>query len=140
MEFTLPAKLDDKIRKSPHSGVDAKFVKINEEWGIKAYRLEYTRDEAYENQTNYHNRGWAPPVGESFQIGGWYCYSTRVAQVIEEPNTPYDEILAIEDKYQNEIDASIREMNEIGLFPRDMHAGNWGIYEGKLMPIDFGFG
>lgn len=137
---SLPSNIEELVKRSPLKGIQCTFVRVSDEWGIKAYlKDECSRDESYYYQSLYASRGWGPPVGEKFQIGEYFCYSTRVAEVLIDPNAFLsDEWDDTQEAWRDRISKQVEAMHLDGLEPKDYHIGNWGIYEGKLVLIDFG--
>lgn len=142
----LPVDISDQIKRSRVKGIKCQFVKIDETWGIKAYKDEEHRDEVFDNQCRLAYYELAPPVGEKITIGDWHCYTTRVAETIynaaDANFTP--EWYETENLWQKDIDKlriQIRETCHI--IWRDDHICNVGIFNfnghDKLVCIDLGF-
>ncbi len=66
------AEAIEVVRKTPYDemsyGCDARFVKINDEWGMKFYTSSRARDEAYDLQKEFAGYGLAPEVGDVFEF------------------------------------------------------------------------
>ena len=141
--MNLPPDIVSQISASPLKGVSCKFVPIDDKWGIKAYCDKGHCDKAYSQQQLLAKHDFSPPVGKCFQIGDYYCYSTRIAEVLIDPQDfvndedHWDWITSKYSKKINKATAQIRKTLQCGFI--DEHVGNWGYYEGKLMLIDTDF-
>lgn len=135
----LPNDVISQIHKSPNRGVTCIFIKVDDDWGIKCYRQEWTRDNCFQSQEAWAKEGFAPPVGVKFQVGDYYCYSTRVAELLHENlmNESAEFWDNLEEEYYDQITNRSNEMAAAGYYVTDSHVGNWGIYEDELVFIDF---
>ena len=141
--FPLPDDIDSKISSSPNSGVCCHFVKVNNDWGIKAFRNEDNRDNSQRNQLEYAKYGLSPPCSEEqFKIGNWYCFATRVAEILICPSeysknadnwykVGRENKSNINDWHSRADDAKTPEVF-------DDHVGNFGWYEDNFVLIDCG--
>lgn len=130
-------------------GVSCKFFKIDDKFGIKVYTSEYTRDNAVIRQQKMHSHGYAPAVGESFNIQDkFFCYITEIAIPIVEGTEEYQgpkhyeivsEAYKKEPFIRNEIDKLCRDMRKAGYIMNDQHLANFGRMGEKLVCIDFGY-
>lgn len=134
----VPENIEDQFCKTEYRGISARFVPIDDKWGIKAYQSERKRDMAYRKQKQYAELGFAPPVGDIFRIGYWYCYATRIAIPMVHPNMPIMQKFRIFNACKQEREDRLQEMWDEGLNPHDTHRGNWGYYEDELVLIDLG--
>ena len=138
----LIEKTREQLDHSP-SGKQCRYIKINEKWGLKLYRHEHKRDECYDNQYACACIDLAPQVGDTVDLpeGEYrYGYITENAEVLFDANEKNDkkawdwhreninQLFAIADKIKEETD----------FFFCDDHPWNWGLVDGKLVPIDFG--
>jgi hypothetical protein len=126
------------------SGVHCQFIKLDASWGIKVYRgRKDVRDRAFNQQSAMAQVGYAPQVGESFDVGDNFCYVTQVAQPLIEGDrdggSDYnDEFSIIEKRYSDEMFDVVDEMRQHGFYMSDVHAANFGWLNNKLICIDFG--
>jgi len=141
--MNLPENIKDQIEDSIQSGVCCKFVRIDDNWGIKAFLNEDDRDRSQNNQLEYAEYGLAPPCEcNRFEVGPYYCFVTRVAEILACPSVyrkERDEWDKIGKKNQKYIDNWQTMANDAGL-PEvfDDHVGNFGWYEGDFVLIDCG--
>lgn len=142
--FVLSFKYNEKVPR----GISCRFLKLNEDWGIKAYHCPSERDNAFNRQKKCYGFGCAPRVGIKFDAGNdYFCYTTQVANAITEAVTGYDQrgyyeqnrmIREVYPDIDSMIAAVRRQSAENGYHMYDNHYGNWGMLEGKLVRIDFG--
>lgn len=139
--FVLSFKHDDKV---PH-GISCRFLKLNEDWGIKVYRCGCECNNAFQKQNFVHAFGLAPRVGIQFQTEHYFCYTTEAVETLDagfEHEHYYIKDRMILEKYPN-INHLIREASKEsrlhGHTMEDNHFGNWGFLRGKLVRIDFGY-
>ena len=141
--MNLPNDIKERIQNSPKKGVGCNFVKIDDDWGIKAFYNKSTCHRHHENQQEYAKRGLAPPCEDSiFKIGHYYCYATRVAEILICPSTYLEDVQLWEETYE-ENEERIEEWQEESAdhgfpFYHDTHPGNFGWFEGKFVLIDCG--
>lgn len=143
------------IKVSPNdaynSGVDARFMKINDQWGFKFFTDKYTRDKTHKLQKKAHKIGCAPEIGTQFTTktpDGNKVYGYITECVTKLGNEIYRK------KYGNPgtFGASTNDMNKINGYKelieqlktimdaKDMHGGNVGtLANGKMVAIDFSF-
>jgi len=147
---------------SRESGLRCRFIRINEQWGIKFYRKESMRNKTHDFQKKAAEVGLAPRIGQCFELTipfnedddepvevyGYVTecisetYGDRMAY--EMYSCSYDECT---DSQQNEIEESmyrdyaydklIAGMCHIGITTSDIHIMNVGYLKGKLVCIDF---
>lgn len=120
------------------SGVSCGFRRINARWGVKVYPRYSCRNKCYTRQELAARYGLGPGVGESFDVvmkSGRiaFCYMTKIASQVGEIDTYDDYAYLRVEKLEN-------KLRNIGLNARDMHAMNMGVFNGRLVCIDFGFG
>lgn len=138
------------------------FVKLNDKWGIKLFWCEEDRDLAYENQKLFASYGVGPEVGGKIDLPEGEQPYGYITEVVELLYIPYNSSMTYKemeqrvglkkelldqygtwDDYQDRdmpIQTRMRELEEItGVEMYDMHLANWGIKNGELIPIDFGF-
>lgn len=140
------------FRSSP-SGCDCTFIKLDDKWGLKLYKDEYTRDEAYENQRSCLDIDLAPLVGESidFSSAGYYGYITEIIEPVAMSENDFNKVkydadsrvfeIKREWEQRTEIERNIickKIKEETGWIFYDSHYFNWGTKDGQLMPLDFG--
>ena len=136
--LNIPPNAEELLDKSPLSGASCVFIKISDEWGIKAYYDdENIRDHCFNTQAEWSEYGFGPPVGETFRIGEYYCYSTRVAEVLIDPQADCYTWDKVEQKYKSLLWKRELEMEGEGFHVCDGHIANWGYYDGELVLIDF---
>lgn len=141
----LPVDIGEQISKSPLNGVSCRFVKIDDDWGIKGYKKESVRDGMFNNQVLLSEYELSPPVGDKMNIGAWFCYTTRIAEVLIDPTIDYFDDLwdETEEIWQDEIDKLKNNIRlHTGKLWEDDHVGNVGIFNfhehSKLVCIDLG--
>jgi hypothetical protein len=127
---------EELVRKSPN-GMSCSFVAIDDEWGLKCYDEEDVRDEAYNNQQLLADYELAPPVGQKTEVGEYYCYFSRIAEVIC-PNFADSELFDKKTKeWEDRINDLTDEINsKTGIYVADDHVENFGVFNGKLVLID----
>jgi hypothetical protein len=139
----LPDNIAAQIQNTGWTGAACNFVPLDDEWGIKAYRSERCRDTAYYNQCRFYEVDEAPRVGDTFEIGDWFCYATEVVVPLineEELASLYDEDeepLCDYDDYADDIRETKERLHEKGLYYYDDHEGNFGWLNGRLVVLDF---
>lgn len=132
------------------TGSTCRFIDLQNGWGIKCYDKEDYNNYAtsFTVQKYMADKGCAPQVGESFQIGEYFCFVTEVV----EPLTPYgfendnsidmdydddEENADIISDMENACDC-FEKSNEWGLDYLDSHSANFGhTTDGKTVIIDF---
>lgn len=127
------------------SGVSCKFIKINDEIGIKVYRRLEDRDRAFRKQKEMFEHGYAPNVGVSFEIDGNFCYTTQVVTPIAEGDKyyayHYDKIAKSLSLLMPNLKAEMSElctnMRNVGYHYYDAHVANFGWLNDKMVCIDF---
>jgi hypothetical protein len=80
------------VRQTPRDqfskGCAAKFVPIDEKWGIKFYRYESIRDRTYDAQAKAFSEGIAPELGTKleFELDGYpkFGYITERIETVED--------------------------------------------------------
>ena len=147
----------DVVGKTPvesyEKGVCAKFARINDEWGIKLYRDEYTRDKTYRFQDLANSVECAPRLGDKFSVvlpddKTYYGYITEcitetflkryLNRLGLECNSDEHYDLLDEMEEDEEFKTLCRDINSIGISTNDMHASNVGyLPNGRLVAIDF---
>lgn len=124
-------------------GVWCAFRKLDtdKKWGIKCYYCKQERDLCFERQKLAAKFGLAPKVGPKLLVSTGrkgnrlYCFITEVVKTYREyqkTHPGYD----VDDDPQSEV---LREtlLKECGLDGGDMHYGNIGFINDKLVCIDF---
>ena len=143
-------------------GIAAKFMPIDDIWGLQFYNNKEDRDKTYSRQNEAWRHGLAPRLGKKFRMttptGKVYGYITEVVETLYDRavrNAGYD--IPIH-KFCNHENSSIRQacykeeeklmdkthdqllkdLEDIGLYTGDMHWGNVGwLPDGRLVAIDF---
>lgn len=156
---TLTKIAREKIQSSP-KGVSSVFIPITKNWAMKLFRDEESRDDAYNMQKTYYGAGYAPELGDKIDLpegiqdaNTWgefqYGYFTEIVETVIDKRANW---IVTAEQRENFIDAwgdyededsrlysYIQEMwEETGEELWDLHPGNWGYKDGKLIPIDFG--
>lgn len=131
---------------SPH-GASCKFIKFDDNWGIKTYYDCEIRDSAYNRQKKASEAGLAPTVGSCFDVGySIFCYITELAVPLVDCTPEVNERWSIIfDKFEEEnpnvrgdINNLCEELNKVLNRPYyDAHFGNFGMLRDKLVCIDF---
>lgn len=139
IESVIHELTPERIRKSPN-GVSASFVQINNEWGVKVFTSESTRDYSYKMQHKASLLGLAPHVGEKFDLGeGQYCMICEVVEVFQTQDMSYEDERAVISNRSEEIKELKKILvEEIGFHFYDDHLGNYGLINDRLVCIDFG--
>jgi hypothetical protein len=130
------------------SGCCARFIKINDEIGLKIYENEGTRDKALEDQRKMAALGYAPETGIAFQVGCEYGLVTQVAIPLVQAKLDDEEWYEFNERYRNDVsklqhlsdekDELVRNMKANGYdISWDDHWCNFGILNGKVVCIDF---
>lgn len=142
------ASLLQAILTSAKRGVSARFVQINEKWGVKAYICEYDRDIAYTNQVKLNRLDIAPQAGIRFEIFNpdkedfIFCYITEVADVFE--CIDYNDSRLNGEGFSATMSSLQRyfkqKCSENEIFCNDLHSGNVGFVGDKPVIIDTGMG
>jgi hypothetical protein len=130
------------------NGCQCKFIKLDNKWGLKLFTSPRKRDEVCENQKKCHKVGYAPEVGECVDLPSGpirFGYITEIAEIIfDEKDYQGDDTdwTEVDDWYSENYDELKQTKKEIekltGWNFVDDHAFNWGILNGKIIPIDFG--
>jgi hypothetical protein len=154
----IVAEIEQKIRSSfsdSPNGCQCKFVPLDDKWAIKLYKSRQKRDETYDNQKMCFDVGYAPELGERIDLPNGpmrYGYITEIVETIfntadydldadcsEDEDDEYSEVLDWEGENYSELNRIKRFLyQKTGWEFRDDHAFNWGMKDGKLIPIDFG--
>lgn len=129
------------------SGSTCTFIDLENGWGLKCYYQhdENCRDCAYMCQKEAHKHGFAPAVGESFELGNWYCYVTEVVETVVAyaPDNEYDDDAFFDgsdtEAYFDAKEELIRNLSDkMNCIYTDDHLGNFGYNaNGDLVVIDW---
>ncbi len=148
-------KNNNVVSRSPY-GVQCRFIKLNDKWGVKVFHRKDTRDYAYDNQKAAAKYKLGPQIGQKFDLPitlsedyDGYCYITEVAKILIKYRYDYDRWEdhkytklwdEITEKYKNRINTLCMKLQKkINWdFETDSHIGNVGLLNGKLVCIDFG--
>lgn len=156
----LQTTIRTKLKGSPN-GISAAFIPINEKWAIKLFKSQSQRDEVKETQAIFANCGYGPEVGEDINLPEKidkykFGYFTEIVKTCvpginrdyhtdEEHEERMDAWAEFEEEYGSECDEGTEVFNALrdafdatGMELTDMHAGNLGWKDGKIIPIDFG--
>lgn len=148
------------IKGSP-SGISAVFIPINEKWAIKLFSSEEKRDDVKETQRIFAEKGFGPDVGDNIDLPEMideyqFGYFTEIIKTcvpginrLHHTADEYDERqeawynftakYGSEDSVGSEVHNSLeRAFKATGITLSDMHAGNLGWKNDKIIPIDFG--
>jgi hypothetical protein len=147
---TLRNKVISHTGPSPY-GVSCKFIRLDDDWGIKVYNSSTERDRAVSRQAKLYEHGYAPKVGIVFDVPStfrsYYCYVTQCAVPLIEGDAKYArDYYTIATKYRKENPAVSDEITELcknmeaveGRPYSDIHYANFGRLDGKLVCLDFG--
>lgn len=129
------------------------FFSIDGDKGYKVYRDMYKRNLAWKQQTLAAKHGLGPEVygrGNIVinRVVHWY-YITEVVELLDKNYYKNGRINDIDmdqetyDLYISSIQTVEKELREIGILEStidDLHSGNLGIKNGKVIAIDFGAG
>jgi hypothetical protein len=126
----LKKALQKKMREYQfESGIEAEFYVVNGV-GLKFYEDKYSADFAYETQKLAAEHWLGPKVFNKINIKGiGFGFITEIADT------------SIEDYWEEdseEYETLSEELNNIGIFHGDLHGGNIGTINGKIVCIDFG--
>lgn len=146
-------------------GTAAKFIPVDDDWGVKLLCTESERDNSYNNHVHCHDLGLAPMYGPKVTLmhGGRRYYGYLV-EIVECADSAVFEYYGVEhngkcrgseyfdycdgENYSDFLDLDMRwgnawqdlrnRMNKAGVRCSDVHAGNWGITKaGISVWIDF---
>lgn len=142
-------------------GISCRFIKIDENWGIKFYQDEAMRNKTLDFQNRAANAGLAPRVGKCFELELPFYEGDEpievfgyVTECISETygdkmahdlfgitrdqchSTQSDEIYSClySDYEYNQL---ISDIEDIGITTKDIHIMNVGYLGDKLVCIDF---
>lgn len=125
------------------SGVWCAFRKLDtdKKWGIKCYYSQWERDLCFDRQKLAAKFGLAPKVGPKLLVSTHrrknrlYCFITEVVQTVRE----YCQTHPNYDWYDDEQYEQLRQnlQDKCNLDGNDMHGGNVGFIEDKMVCIDF---
>ncbi len=146
---------------SREKGVDCRFIRINENWGIKFYKNEALRNKTLAFQARAAEAGLAPRVGECFELTlpfyedeeprevfgyvtecisdtyGEY-YANRMFQCSYSECLHYQREEIAEQMYDSyEYNRLIEGINSINISNNDIHTRNVGFLRNRLVCIDF---
>lgn len=152
---TITSKLD-----SSPKGMSAVFIPISEKWAIKLYRHAETRDDSHYIQSAFAKAGYGPEIGDKFEFPemvGHYKFgffteiiptcipgATRDSSRYElaERRRLSDEFAQTHGHEWEQGTKTHDDLQEafdaVGITLDDMHNGNLGWKNGKIIPIDFG--
>jgi len=147
------------------SGCSQQFIKLTDNWGVKIFteeehgdNAEKIRNDTYETQKDAASIGCGPDVGDSIDLpDGDYAYITEIVPVFNPyvsgnqfwdnwvnggeddfgpiNNRDFDNFLMSVHEY--EINELIDDLKEIDFYFTDIHGGNMGWKNGRLICIDF---
>lgn len=110
------------------AGTECHYIDVSPTIAVKLYNTFREREIAYQSQKLAAHHKLAPPVGKVFTLpsGSFaFGYTTRVAKMEYVVRWQKRAILC-------------ESLRELGIGANDIHAGNMGIYNRKLVWIDFG--
>lgn len=123
------------------NGMQCVFVPVDDFFGVKLYFDKSKRDECYRNQEMCFEHGFAPEVGDTFDLprGTYrYGYFSEIA-VMAKKHDGYTNGYWWERDHEEELDQLLQEIETAtGWYINDSHADNFGYINGTLVPIDFG--
>jgi hypothetical protein len=123
------------------AGVDAIFIKLDDTTGFKFYSSEEKAESCYVKQAYAHGKGIAPFAGEfvrfDWRSRGWYGFFTQVAQVGSDVHGA--DGLGDSDEHTDLINEAADMLRSVGFQDEDMHMGNFGYIDGRMVVIDFSF-
>jgi len=131
----------------PHSraaGVSASFVRMNSGMplGVKSFTHEDERDRSYAIQEYLSKHGLAPKVFAKFQCEDHgqtrYCLVTECVDYVGSQLIRYDGSEQDAQYYKMASDLDKR-IQQVGLYPEDLHNANWGLLNGKPVAIDVAY-
>jgi hypothetical protein len=128
IDATIPLKHDYKC------GCECRFVKLNDAVGVKLYRTRAERDYAWQGQRVAAHYKVGPRAGVGIKLPDARPRSYRwgyVTQVAERPDGYSWRSTKKECALQ-------RKLERLGIGGGDLHGGNVGLIDGKLVCIDFG--
>ena len=138
----------DQIEDNYHArGRCCRFIKLNDEWGLKCYKREHKRDTVFERQVVFAEHKMAPPVGHKLEILDeegetvFWCHTTRIATIVSSMCVNVYNSLRQEGEYKR----FFLEAMMIDGYVNDVHWENIGFYhfeEGvsSMVLIDFDYG
>ena len=140
------------ILRQPRSGsargCSCYFVPVTPKWGAKVYHRARARDTCFKNQRKAARYGLGPSVGESFRMGGMFCYITEIVEcaIDQDEAVLYDSgceesweaIEGFEKENYEAMEELHSKLRKIGVDFIDAHGYNFGYKNGKLICIDFG--
>lgn len=136
------------------SGCDARFKKINDQWGLKFFEEEKIRDQTFDLQYTAWEIGCGPELGDKFDLtlpDGTPVYGYITECIVKDGNVLYAEEMGDESTYNPDLeDVESDDMHQVYGYTRmierlkrvmeveDIHGGNVGILDsGRLVVIDF---
>lgn len=133
--------------KKAFSGQSGMFIDLGP-YGVKLYSDEWTAMAAFEKQRKAfkNNIGPEPYCRVTVTINSieYYGYLTEVVEVLEPDTMSRTDLCSGDwadywDEYENDINRLIRQLEKIGLHAvaDDMHPGNIGFKDGKVLCVDF---
>lgn len=128
------------------SGIACRYFKLSDNIGIKAYFSPGTAFGNFVYQRKLHARGITPDcwglsslkLDDDYTISAFFTEHVTVAYEIEN-RVPYSACGAFREWYLQERERVVREISMCGLEADDLHSGNFGVQNGKLVMIDIGY-
>lgn len=146
-------------------GSAAKFIPVDDDWGVKLYCTERYRDQSYDNHVHCHDLGLAPMYGPKVTVTyNGQCRYGYLVEIVECADAAVLEAYGVEhvgecksyryfdycdgENYSDFLDFDMRWGNawqdlrnrilKSGVRFTDVHAGNWGITKAGIgVWIDF---
>jgi tRNA A-37 threonylcarbamoyl transferase component Bud32 len=116
------------------SGVSARYVQINKNWGLKVYQYVEERDKTYRFQKLAAEHGLAPKLGQKVQVDRSFGYLTESVASLMSEEMDYSQWDA-----SDECNDLIVKLHRIGFWAGDLHHENAGrMADGRIVCIDFG--
>jgi len=123
-----------EIKGCPH-GISSYFYPINENRGIKWFKNKSERDYSKRNQHLAFLSGLAPQAFEDVYSDGFYGYVTESVEMLHNLYSHKE----IDKKFSKKIDSLVDELYNSSDFVVDENLKNFGIKNGKLVLVDFGY-
>jgi hypothetical protein len=130
-----------KRTKYPCRGCTARYVRIDDKWGVKLYWSKHHAEHLHKKHESFHNQGVGPQVGRQVTLKYGYENEYKYGFIIEHCRVPYDDKTYSNAQAYHDCIELKKRLEERGIEWVDNGDYNWGLNQaGEPVVIDVGCG